>query len=304
MQFFHLVPFVVVASYAAALPQPAELSEKYLNNVNVNLASGLEARSYQPASNSQKGSATLVSLKRRDDSDGSSGENSGSDSPPPPPPPATTREKKFTLPFTEETVNSMALASTINNVGDGIAGFYENGDKAGQKITGNAGDLLTKYLRRASYVNAAVRNWVTNFVPDIRDAIKDGLGDAKYSEVGPGSIETSDKLTVDYRTSLTELLGATSNIVNDFGSVTDNLQTIDRSFKSTVYIRLSFIWGLKSLLDTFTAGETLSGYLDDISESIDEFAAGQNELFLKSWKSTRLHPLKSDSPNPSKLRMN
>ncbi|KAH6559868.1 hypothetical protein BASA60_000433 [Batrachochytrium salamandrivorans] len=93
MQFFHLVPFVVVASYAAALPQPAELSEKYLNNVNVNLASGLEARSYQPAFNSQKGSATLVSLKRRDDSDGSSGENSGSDSPPSPPPsppPATT----------------------------------------------------------------------------------------------------------------------------------------------------------------------------------------------------------------------
>ncbi|KAH6559869.1 hypothetical protein BASA50_005747 [Batrachochytrium salamandrivorans] len=284
MQFFHLVSFVVVASYAAALPQPAELSEKYLNNVNVNLASGLEARSYQPAFNSQKGSATLVSLKRRDDSDGSSGENSGSDSPPSPPPsppPATTREKKFSSPFTEETVNSMALASTINNVGDGIAGFYEKGDKAGQKIGGNAGNLLTKYLRRASYVNAAVRNWVTNFVPDIRDAIKDGLGDAEYSEVGPDSIETSDKLTVMYRTSLTALLGATSNIVDDLGSVTENLQTINRSFENTVYIRVSFIWGLKSLLDTFTAGETLSGYLADISKSIDDFAAEQNELFAK-----------------------
>ncbi|KAH9269559.1 hypothetical protein BASA83_008379 [Batrachochytrium salamandrivorans] len=247
MQFFHLVSFVVVASYAAALPQPAELSEKYLNNVNVNLASGLEARSYQPAFNSQKGSATLVSLKRRDDSDGSSGENT----------------------------------STINNVGDGIAGFYEKGDKAGQKIGGNAGNLLTKYLRRASYVNAAVRNWVTNFVPDIRDAIKDGLGDAEYSEVGPDSIETSDKLTVMYRTSLTALLGATSNIVDDLGSVTENLQTINRSFENTVYIRVSFIWGLKSLLDTFTAGETLSGYLADISKSIDDFAAEQNELFAK-----------------------
>ncbi|KAH6570170.1 hypothetical protein BASA62_004466 [Batrachochytrium salamandrivorans] len=181
MQFFHLVPFVVVASYAAALPQPAELSEKYLNNVNVNLASGLEARSYQPAFNSQKGSATLVSLKRRDDSDGS------------------------------ET-------------------------RLDRRLAGNAGDLLTKYLRRASYVNAAVRNWVTNFVPDIRDAIKDGLGDAEYSEVGPDSIETSDKLTVDYRTSLTALLGATSNIVDDLGSVTENLQTIDRSFEKVPFI--------------------------------------------------------------------
>ncbi|KAH9269540.1 hypothetical protein BASA83_008360 [Batrachochytrium salamandrivorans] len=47
MQFFHLVSFVVVASYAAALPQPVGLSEKYSNN----------------------GSATLVSLKRRDDSE-------------------------------------------------------------------------------------------------------------------------------------------------------------------------------------------------------------------------------------------
>ncbi|KAH9269558.1 hypothetical protein BASA83_008378 [Batrachochytrium salamandrivorans] len=191
MQFFHLVPFVVVASYAAALPQPAELSEKYLNNVNVNLASGLEARSYQPAFNSQK---------------------------------------EIQLPFTEETVNSMALASTINNVGDGIAGFLREGRQGWTEDWWQCWNLLTKYLRRASYVNAAVRNWVTNFVPDIRDAIKDGLGDAEYSTVGPDLIETSDKLTVDYRADLTALLGATSNIVDDLGSVTENLQTIDRSF--------------------------------------------------------------------------
>ncbi|KAH9268360.1 hypothetical protein BASA84_000274 [Batrachochytrium salamandrivorans] len=161
MQFFHLVPFVVVASYAAALPQPAELSEKYLNNVNL------------------------------------------------------------------PTINKLEMVLLV---------FTRTETEAGQKITGNAGDLLTKYLRRASYVNACCEKlWVTNFVPDIREAIKDGLGDANTP----------------------------------------------RSFKSTVYIRLSFIWGLKSLLDTFTAGETLSGYLDDISESIDEFAAGQNELFFE-----------------------
>ncbi|KAH6579452.1 hypothetical protein BASA50_006178 [Batrachochytrium salamandrivorans] len=71
MQLFHLFSFVVVASYAAALPQPAGLSDKYLNSVDTNLASILEARSYQPALNSYKESTTLVSLKRR--------ENSGSD---------------------------------------------------------------------------------------------------------------------------------------------------------------------------------------------------------------------------------
>ncbi|KAH6577680.1 hypothetical protein BASA60_003942 [Batrachochytrium salamandrivorans] len=84
MQFFHLVSFVVATSYAAAFPQPAELSEKYLNNADFTLASGLEARSYQPGFNSHKGSATLKSLERRGDSEGSSGENSGSDSSPPP----------------------------------------------------------------------------------------------------------------------------------------------------------------------------------------------------------------------------
>ncbi|KAH9245688.1 hypothetical protein BASA81_016824 [Batrachochytrium salamandrivorans] len=60
--------FVVAVSYAAALPQPAELSEKYSNNADATLASGLEARSYQPGLNSYKESATLTSLERRDDS--------------------------------------------------------------------------------------------------------------------------------------------------------------------------------------------------------------------------------------------
>ncbi|KAH9264522.1 hypothetical protein BASA83_011993 [Batrachochytrium salamandrivorans] len=53
----YLVSFVVVASYAAALPQPAGLSEKYSNGVDITLASILEARSYQPVSNTQEGFA-------------------------------------------------------------------------------------------------------------------------------------------------------------------------------------------------------------------------------------------------------
>ncbi|KAH9250041.1 hypothetical protein BASA81_012174 [Batrachochytrium salamandrivorans] len=76
MQFFYLFSFVVVASYAAALPQPAGLSEKHSNNVDTTLTSGLEARSYQPGLNSYKESVTLMSLKRRADSEGSSGDNS------------------------------------------------------------------------------------------------------------------------------------------------------------------------------------------------------------------------------------
>ncbi|KAH6577532.1 hypothetical protein BASA60_004014 [Batrachochytrium salamandrivorans] len=62
MQFFHLFSFAVVASHAAALPQPAELSEKYSNNADPNLASGLSARSYQPVSNTREDSDTLGDL--------------------------------------------------------------------------------------------------------------------------------------------------------------------------------------------------------------------------------------------------
>ncbi|KAH9271095.1 hypothetical protein BASA83_006637 [Batrachochytrium salamandrivorans] len=73
MQFFCLLSFAVVALHAAALPQPAGLSEKYSNSADTNLASGLEARSYQPALNPQQDSVTSMLLKRQDDSEGYSG---------------------------------------------------------------------------------------------------------------------------------------------------------------------------------------------------------------------------------------
>ncbi|KAH9276561.1 hypothetical protein BASA83_000689 [Batrachochytrium salamandrivorans] len=53
------------ASYAAALPQPAGLSEQYSNSVDITLASILKARSYQPVLDTREDSATLMSLERR-----------------------------------------------------------------------------------------------------------------------------------------------------------------------------------------------------------------------------------------------
>ncbi|KAH6575760.1 hypothetical protein BASA62_001767 [Batrachochytrium salamandrivorans] len=75
---------LVSALTTSALPQPAGLSKRHSNNANTNSASGLEARSYQPGSNSYKESATFVSLERRDDFWGPPGGNDGSDTPPPP----------------------------------------------------------------------------------------------------------------------------------------------------------------------------------------------------------------------------
>ncbi|KAH6583378.1 hypothetical protein BASA50_010400 [Batrachochytrium salamandrivorans] len=114
MQFFHLFSFVVAASYAAALPQPEGLSEKYSDSVDTNLASGLEARSYQPGLNFQKNSATLTLLKRRD--------NSGSrQSFPPDTTPDTTPNETVSDPFSKDEVISMDLAFTIDK---GVTGGY------------------------------------------------------------------------------------------------------------------------------------------------------------------------------------
>ncbi|KAH9276560.1 hypothetical protein BASA83_000688 [Batrachochytrium salamandrivorans] len=122
MQLFYLFSFAVVASYAAALPQPAGLSEKYSNDVDATLVSGLEARSYQPVLDTREDSPTLMSLERRADSAGSF-EN---------------------------------IASTIDNVGDGFAELSENGEKVKTKIVGTAGNLLSLYLRKATYVTLSL----------------------------------------------------------------------------------------------------------------------------------------------------
>ncbi|KAH6570181.1 hypothetical protein BASA62_004433 [Batrachochytrium salamandrivorans] len=122
MQFFYLLSFVVVASYAAALPQPAGLSEKYSNNVDITLASILEARSYQPVSNTREDSPTLMSLERRADSAGS---------------PRLPRS---------------------TNVGDGFAELSENGEKVGNKIGGAAGAYWHCILEGYIYTGTVIQN--------------------------------------------------------------------------------------------------------------------------------------------------
>ncbi|KAH6594558.1 hypothetical protein BASA50_006508 [Batrachochytrium salamandrivorans] len=157
------------------------------------------------------------------DSEESSEVDSGSGSSPSP---DTTPEKKFSLPFTEETVSSMALASTINNVGDGIVGFYEDAEKAGQRLRGDAGDLLAKYLRRALYVNTALRNWADNFVPGILLTVKSGSTEKRYFKAGPRLIKSIRRYNIVINRGQNRLLGATSNLADDVGPVTKNLKAI------------------------------------------------------------------------------
>ncbi|KAH6595035.1 hypothetical protein BASA61_003883 [Batrachochytrium salamandrivorans] len=140
------------------------------------------ARSYQPGLNSQKGSSTLTSLKRRDDSEGSSGDDSGSDSFLPS---TSDPNEPFKSPFTDSNVSSMNLASTIDNVGDGNADLYKDGEKAGQKIAAHYGEMVKRYFRKNAYVNVALRHWVHESVPGILEKIKSLWGDDEYSRLEP-----------------------------------------------------------------------------------------------------------------------
>ncbi|KAH9244468.1 hypothetical protein BASA81_018137 [Batrachochytrium salamandrivorans] len=268
MQFFYLFSFVVAASYAAALPQPEELSEKYSNNANTNSASGLEARSYQPGSNSHKDLATLVSLKRR----GNSGSGSSS-------PPDTTPNETDSDPFSEENVSSENLASTIDKVGDGIADIYPDGEKVRQKISGPVGDMMARYLIRDVYVDIALGQWEHYSVPNIVYFIESDLNDDEYSKVGPYLAKARKSLENRVNTESMRILDATSNILKDVGSDIDNFETIHDSADLILHSSIALLFKLAHLLMELGTSETLQGSLFGINASISRFRKEQQKSY-------------------------
>ncbi|KAH9245718.1 hypothetical protein BASA83_009607 [Batrachochytrium salamandrivorans] len=320
MQFFYLFSFVVAASYAVALPQPAELSEKYSNNADTTLASGLEARSYQPVLNSYKKSATLMSLKRRDDSEGSVEDNSegsleanseessednseGSGTPPPPdttpddsegspeedsgsdssPPPDTTPDEPFIDPFTEDAVSTENIASTIDNVGDGNADLYPKGEMAGRVIGDYIGLMIAKYFRKSTYVTVALKRWVNKSMNSMLRTIRSGLSDDKYSWTLPFLTNVYNEWEDEFTTRHKKILGYTLSILKDPESAVDNFQRIHRSFEYIFTSQWNFLSELRLRLD-FEDGKTLRGYVSDIIKSQGEFVTKQEKFYYKIMK--------------------
>ncbi|KAH6579297.1 hypothetical protein BASA60_003335 [Batrachochytrium salamandrivorans] len=211
MQFFYLFSFVAVVSNAAALPQPAGLSEKYSNNVDTNLASDLEARSYQPALNSYKESAAVMLLKRQ----------------------GNPEEAKKILDdaFKRGDFSSMNISSTIDKVGDGIFNFPRDGEKVAQKINGTLGEMLSGYIKRSTYVSFALEKWMRNEEASILLTIKSILGDDVFFRLFPVFLGKSKELTDSVTAKEKEAAEATSNILKDIGTVIQNVEKIHVSFK-------------------------------------------------------------------------
>ncbi|KAH9271885.1 hypothetical protein BASA83_005987 [Batrachochytrium salamandrivorans] len=254
MQLFYLLSFVVVASHAAALPQPAGLSEKYSNNVDTNLASILKARSYQPVSNTRENSATLMSLERRADSAGSPRVNSGFVTPP-----LSTLDyegaKKLIYSLFEKSDFSFAnIASTIDNVGDGFAELSENGEKVGNKIGGTAGDLLAISFIQSTTTPPEFSKVITDYIQTTRELIAEA--DEKEKE--------SNDLIVD--------------ILKDTGVVIQNVEEAVQLLVEALDKLVKLFDVIKTIMSKSESGRTIYDEISTMIESLDEFIAEQQRL--------------------------
>ncbi|KAH6593935.1 hypothetical protein BASA50_006991 [Batrachochytrium salamandrivorans] len=292
MQFFHLFSFVVVASYAAALPQPAGLSGKYSNSVDTNLASGLEARSYQPVLNSKRDSAILVSLKRRDDSEGSPEDNSGgstennsevstgenSESDPFFPfklSPNETVERHFT----DDDISTNNLASTIKRVEDDFYIFFKEGEEAADKIGGDTGDRMKEYFRRNSYVNVALRFWSYESVPKILRLIGSGVGKSEYPKLEPKLTKELDEFKDGVRAGFSAVFDNTMKMLNNDGSDIDNFQNVDESFNRAFENQWLLVRKLRALLRKFKVDEFFYEDLVNVTDAVAKFREKQNTIY-------------------------
>ncbi|KAH9271980.1 hypothetical protein BASA83_005826 [Batrachochytrium salamandrivorans] len=285
MQFFNLFSFVVAASYAAALPQPAELSGKHSNNADTNLAFGLEARSYQPVLNSQRDSATLVLLKRQDDSEGSpedgSEESTGDDSEE-----STGDDDEFEHteldldnPLNNATFDTLLLVSKIEEAGDYPAEVPESVKTAAAAVGGGVEETLTEYLRKTLYVGNALKTWAEDSGENLDIVIKSGLGDEEYANVESSLKEANEKLKADASGYMKEVTDAVSAIGETPGSVKPEMETIQTSLGRTLDAYKVYFEVLQPQLTKFNAGENLNGHLSDASENLVGFTEKQQGLY-------------------------
>ncbi|KAH6571324.1 hypothetical protein BASA60_007221 [Batrachochytrium salamandrivorans] len=256
MQFFYLLSFVVVASYAAALPQPAELSEQYSSNVDITLASILKARSYQPVSNSQKDSATLVSLERRAGPAGSPGGNFLFGIPPLSTLDYYEAEKLIDSLFKPGDFSFANISSTIKNVGDGFAKLSENGEKA-----------LSLTLSASSGLNATI-SFIKSITPP-----------AEFSKTVSTFISTFDESMSKADKKEAESNDFIVNILKDAGTVFQNVEAAIQSFVDALDILVKLFDVIKTLMSKSESGRIIYDDISNMMESLTKFTEEQQKLY-------------------------
>ncbi|KAH6590615.1 hypothetical protein BASA50_009264 [Batrachochytrium salamandrivorans] len=286
MQFFHLFSFVVVASYAAALPQPAGLSEKYSNSVDTNLASGLEARSYQPGLNSQKNSATLTSLKRRDDSEGLSEDNSEDNS-------EDDDEYDDEYDDGDDYENNYEDESPLEKaefelwyisviIGQATVGDSEvpaNVKAAGAAVGGDAEKTLVEYLKRTLHVRKELKRWIDDSGDNLDTVIKSGLSDEEYANVESSLKEAKDKLTADVSDNLQQVNAALSVIGETPSSAKQGMETVHAALGRVFDAYKVYFEVLNSQMGRVEASEAIQEHFSKASASFVTFARRRQNLY-------------------------
>ncbi|KAH6582992.1 hypothetical protein BASA61_008241 [Batrachochytrium salamandrivorans] len=255
MQFFYLFSFVVVASYAAARPQPAGLSEKHSDNADATLASGLEARSYQPGLNSQRDSATLVSLERRGN-----------------------RLRRISHFFDKAETGSLFLPFMIGEIREGFVDVPKNVLAAG-KAVGRTDYWLVNYLNKSLYAANILKEWVEATEKSLVAVIKAGLDGKEYSKVEPLLKDASEKLAADASDNLQQVTAAVSAIGEKTSSAKPEVETIHAAFGRTFDAYKLYLATLQLQLVRFEAGRTLNRHLSVGVQSLAGFSLRQEELY-------------------------
>ncbi|KAH6562461.1 hypothetical protein BASA50_005775 [Batrachochytrium salamandrivorans] len=292
MQFFHLVSFVVVASYAAALPQPAGLSEQYSNNADITLASILEARSYQPVSNAREDSPTLMSLERRAGSARSSEGKSGFSVPPLSELSRDEAKKLIYSLLKKEAFSFANISSTIEKTGNGIAELSEDGEKAGTKIGGSVGDLLSLYVRRNIYVSVSLTLLLGNEGEAIISFIKSIETPKNSSKIFSDFFQTFMDLTVGANEKEKRSDGFIVNILKDSGTVAQNVEAAIKLLVEAVDNFVKLFDVLKTLMGKSESGKTFYDDISSMMESLTKFSAEQQNLHDKIIKALKVVPPK------------
>ncbi|KAH6562451.1 hypothetical protein BASA62_009127, partial [Batrachochytrium salamandrivorans] len=249
----------------------------------------------QPAFNSQKGSATLVSLKRRDDSEDDSEfddsdddfeedsefDDSGYDYDDDYDEDSELENIKFEFEgaLDEAELDSRVLSFIIKRSEDDYFNVPENVKTAGAAVSGDTGDLLVKYLENALYLNENLKPWVEESEENLYIVIKSGLGDEEYSKVEPSLKEAKEKLIANADDNRKEVADALLVIGEKTGSDKQEMETIHASFGRVFDACRVYLGVLNPQLDKFKAGKLIHGHLSDADKNLVEFSQNQQKLY-------------------------
>ncbi|KAH6585671.1 hypothetical protein BASA50_001005 [Batrachochytrium salamandrivorans] len=278
MQFFHLLSFVGVASTAAALSQSAGLSEQYLDNADNSLEPDLETRPYQPGLDSQKTSATLMSLEQQDGAAGLLGGKSGFGTAPLSELSRGEAKKLIDSLFEKDAFSFANVSSTIDEVKNGLAELSENGEKVKTKIVGDAGNLMANYVRRSTYVSVSLTISASSELNATVFFIKSIEAPDDSSKVFLGFIGMFIGLMAGATKKEKEADGFIMNILEDTGTVIQNVEAAIKSFVEAVNSLVKLFDLLKTIMSKSESGKTSYDDISTTIESIGEFITDQQKL--------------------------